>query len=131
MTTQRQERVAQLLREEISRIIERELRDPRIGMASITEVEVTRDLRHARCFVSVLGDDDQARVSLEALDRARGFVRGELGKHLRLRFVPEIEFRHDDSLARGVRISQLLDQVKREPPPPVEDTDHSGHHPAS
>jgi ribosome-binding factor A len=119
VATQRQERVGQLLREEISRIIERQLKDPRLGgMITVTEVQVTPDLRQARVFVSVLGSDEQARGSFEALHRAAGFIRGELAKqHLRLRYLPELEFRRDESLARGARIFELLEQVKRESRP--------------
>lgn len=119
MATQRQERVSQLLREEISRIIERQLKDPRLGgMITVTDVQVTPDLRQARVFISVLGTDEEARASLEALQRAAGFMRAELAKqHLRLRYLPELEFRRDESLARGARIFELLEQVKREPRP--------------
>ena len=129
MATQRQERVARLLREEISRIIEREIKDPRIGMVSITDVEVTPDLRQACVFASVYGSEDQARDSIEVLDRAVRFIRGELGKALRLRYVPELEFRLDPSLAHGARIVQLLEQVKRESPSPPEDSGDSGGDP--
>lgn len=115
MRTQRQERVGQLLREEISRIIERQLKDPRIGMVTITDVEVTPDLRHARVFVSIYGNEDEARQSFEAIERAAGFIRSELAKeHLRIRYLPELEFRRDESIARGARIFELLEQVKRE-----------------
>ncbi|HUT74858.1 MAG TPA: 30S ribosome-binding factor RbfA [Armatimonadota bacterium] len=131
MTVQRQERAARLLREEISRIIGRGLKDPRIGMVSITDVEVTPDLRRARVFVSVFGSDDEARATLEVLERATGFVRREIGRHLRLRYVPDLEFRHDVSLAHGARIYQLLDQVKRESPPSPDDSDHSDRDSAS
>jgi ribosome-binding factor A len=131
MTVQRQERAARLLREEISRIIGRGLKDPRIGMVSITDVEVTPDLRRARVFVSVFGDDDEARATLEVLERATGFVRREIGRHLRLRYVPDLEFRHDVSLAHGAHIHQLLEQVKRESPPSPDDSDHSDRDSAS
>lgn len=130
MTTQRQERVAHMLREEISRIIHRELKDPRIGMVSITEVELTPDLRHARVFVSVFGGEEQSRATFEVLDRAAGFVRSELAKRVRMRYVPELQFRPDDSFARGARISALLEQVKRESAPLAEDPDDSGRDPA-
>jgi ribosome-binding factor A len=101
-------------------------------MVSITDVEVTPDLRQARVFVSVFGSDEGANASFEALDRAAGFIRGELAKqHLRLRYLPEIEFRRDDSLARGVRIVQLLDQVQRESPPPADNPGDSGRDPAA
>jgi len=113
--TQRQERVGQLLREEISRIIERQLKDPRIGMVTVTDVKVTPDLRHARVFVSIYGSEDEARESFERIERAAGFIRSELAKeHLRIRYLPELEFRLDESIARGARIFELLEQVKRE-----------------
>lgn len=131
MSTQRQERVGQLLREEISRIIERQLKDPRVGMVTITDVEVTPDLRHARVFVTVFGDDDAARATVEVLKGAAGFIRAELGKHVRLRCVPELEFRRDESIARGARIFELLEQVKRESGVSQEDADDSGPDPAA
>jgi len=116
--TQRQGRVGHLLREEISRIIERELKDPRVdGLITITGVDVTADLRHARVFVSVYGSDDEVRQTLETLDRAAGFIRAELGKVVRLRYLPELEFKRDESIARGARIFELLEQVKRETRP--------------
>jgi ribosome-binding factor A len=121
--TERQERVGQLLRQEISHIIERQLKDPRIGMTTITDVEVTADLRHARVFVSVFGGDDEAAASLDVLDGAAGFIRGELGKKLRLRYIPELEFRRDESLARAARIHELLEQVKRDSRPTEDPTD--------
>ncbi|UCH35775.1 MAG: 30S ribosome-binding factor RbfA [Armatimonadota bacterium] len=128
--TQRQERVGQLLRQEISHIIKRQLKDPRIGMISITDVEVTADLRHARVFASVFGSDDEAVASLAVLDGAAGFIRGELGKTVRLRYIPELEFRRDESAARGARIHELLEQVKRDSRPTEDPTD-SGSDPAA
>lgn len=130
MPTQRQERVGQLLRQEISHIIKRQLKDPRIGMISITDVEVTADLRHARVFASVFGSDDEAVASLAVLDGAAGFIRGELGKTVRLRYIPELEFRRDESAARGARIHELLEQVKRDSRPTEDPTD-SGSDPAA
>jgi ribosome-binding factor A len=116
--TQRQERVGHLLREEISRIIERELKDPRMdGLITITDVELPPDLRHARVFVSVYGGEDEVRRTMATLERATGFIRAELGKVVRLRYLPELEFKRDESIARGARIMQLLEQVKREAPP--------------
>jgi ribosome-binding factor A len=111
MTT-RQEKVEELLKVEISDIVQKEMRDPRLGFVTLTDVEVSPDLRHARVFVSVMGDEEQQEVSLKTLDRASGFIRGELGKRVRMRVLPEVEFRIDISIERGARIFELLQQIK-------------------
>ena len=133
MATQRQERVGQLLREEISRIIERQLKDPRAdGLITVTDVKVTPDLRQARVFVSILGSEEQAASSFVTIERAAGFIRAELAKqHLRLRHLPELEFRHDQTLAHAARIFELLEQAKGEPHPPDDAEDREPHTPAS
>jgi ribosome-binding factor A len=114
--TQRQEKVEELLKVEISDIIQRELKDPRVGFITVTDVEITPDLRHARVFVSVLGDESQQKASMKALKSASGFIRGELGKRIRMRVTPEIEFRVDESIERGARIFELLQQIKKDEP---------------
>lgn len=106
--SQRTDRVDELLREEIGAILAREVQDPRIGFATITDVETTPDLRHARLWVSVIGSDAERRESLEALGHAMGFVRRELGRRLRLRRIPEFQVRLDDSAERGTRVLRLL-----------------------
>ncbi|NPV71275.1 MAG: 30S ribosome-binding factor RbfA [Firmicutes bacterium] len=106
-------RVAEAMKEEISDIIHNHLKDPRIGFASITGVEVSGDLRHARVFVSVLGDDRQKQDTLRGLESAVGFVRSEIGKRIRMRHTPEIVFKLDESIERGIRVSRLIDQEKR------------------
>lgn len=111
MSASRAERLAEVIRTEASEIIQRELRDPRIGFLSITDVEVSADLRHARIFVSVLGDADAKRRTMAALAHARGRVRSMLGGRLALRFVPEIAFRLDESIERGARVATLLRRV--------------------
>jgi ribosome-binding factor A len=114
LSFRRAARVGTLLREELSGIIRDELRDPRVGFVSITSVEVTDDLRHARAFVTVLGEEDERRASVDALNRAGQFIRTILGRRVRLRRVPEIEFRYDSSIDRGMRISRLLDELRNE-----------------
>lgn len=114
--TQRQERVEELLKVEISEILQREMQDPRIGFVTITDVEITPDLRHARVFISIMGDDAKKDESMKALKRAAGFIRSELGKRIRMRTTPEIEFKIDDSIDRGVRILELLEQIKKDEP---------------
>jgi ribosome-binding factor A len=116
MGQQRPQRVAQLLKEEISAIIQRELRDPRIGFVSVTEVSVTPDLRQAKVFVSIYGDEEGKRANIEALRSAAGRVRAILSRRLEMRYVPHIEFALDESLERGSRVFELLERVRREQP---------------
>lgn len=109
------ERVNELLRSEISQLIARSLKDPRIsGTISVTEVQTSPDLRHARVYVSILGSEDQRRESLAALRHAAGFFRRELGERLTLRRTPELEIRLDESLERGDRIMRLLREIQEE-----------------
>jgi ribosome-binding factor A len=108
----RVDKVAAQLREELSEILSR-LSDPRVGLVSVIEVEVTPDLASARVKVSSLGDDEEHRARMEALEHARGFVRRELARRLRsnLRRVPEIRFIDDRNIEYAVHISQVLDEI--------------------
>lgn len=115
MSGSRAERLAELIKVEASAIIQRDLKDPRIGFASITDVVVSADLRHAKIFVSVLGDAEAKRRTMEGLERARGHVRSELGGRLEVRFVPEILFRLDESIERGERVRSLMRGVAEDP----------------
>ncbi|HLS88080.1 MAG TPA: 30S ribosome-binding factor RbfA [Sphingobacteriaceae bacterium] len=109
----RQERLAEAIKQELSEIL-RVMRDPRIGMASVVSVDVSRDLRHAKVYVSVFGDEDQRADTFAALSKARGFIRSELAKRLRIRYTPEIHFQLDDSIAHGARVAQLLRSLAEE-----------------
>ena len=111
--SERTRRVDHLLQEEISAIVQREVHDPRVGFVTITSVETTPDLRHATVFVSIIGGEEERKATMEALGRAMPFVRHNLGK-LRLRRVPSLHLREDDSAQRGTRVMQLLDQVEAE-----------------
>lgn len=113
--TRRAERVNELLREEISDLVLRNLKDPRLGgLISITSVETSPDFRHARVFVSVMGTEEQQQSTFAALHAAQGFVRHELRTRLKsLRVVPEVSFRPDTSIERGARLSHLLDEAVR------------------
>ena len=111
MTT-RQEKVEELLKVEISDIIRRELKDPRIGFVTITDAEVSKDLRHAKVYISVMGDEKAKEESLSVLQHAAGFIRGEFGRRAFLRVIPEIEFKMDTSIEQGARIFELLQQEK-------------------
>jgi ribosome-binding factor A len=112
MQGKRLDRVNQLIKEEVSTLLQRELKDPRLGFVTVTEVEVSKDLRQAKVFVSVLGDENQWKASLAALQSARGFVRNWLRQHLDLRVIPEIDFRADRSMEHAARIQSLLKKVK-------------------
>ena len=112
MQGKRLDRVNQLIKEEVSTLLQRELKDPRLGFVTVTEVETAKDLRVAKVFVSVLGDERQWTASLAALASARGFVRNWLRQHLDLRVTPEIDFRPDHSMEHAARIQSLLKRVK-------------------
>src|SRR3954470_6360964 len=123
--TQRTERIDELLRQEITAILTKEISDPRIGFATVTNVETAPDLRHARVWVSVIGDQSQRDETIAALGRAMGFVRRELGTRLRLRRIPELHVRLDETAERGTRVLQLLHELEEghlpeEVPPPGE-----------
>ena len=104
-------RLRELFKEEISAILQREMKDPRIGFVSITDVELSPDLRHAKVFVSILGDAEAKASTMAGLENARGFIRKELGRRIRLRYTPEVLFRLDESIERGARVQRLLRQV--------------------
>lgn len=113
--SRRTERLNDQLREEISDLILRELKDPGIaGLVGITEVDVAPDLSYARVFVSVLGSEEERASTLRALAKGAGFVRRSLRRRLSIRRIPELAFLADDSLERGARILSLLDET-REP----------------
>lgn len=112
MQGKRLDRVNQLIKEEISTLLQRELKDPRLGFITVTEVETAKDLRVAKVFVSVLGDQRQWEGSMAALASARGFVRNWLRQHLDLRVTPEIDFRPDHSMEHAAKIQSLLKQVQ-------------------
>ncbi|MCK9274431.1 MAG: 30S ribosome-binding factor RbfA [Syntrophales bacterium] len=123
MTIKRAERVADLIKEEISRIVLREVRDPRIRDITITEVKVTDDLRFARIYFTPLGKNNFHEDTIAGLRQAKGFMRRELGKQLRLRYVPDLEFLFDESFAYGDRIERILaDLHKAERPDGEEDS---------
>ena len=115
MLGKRLDRVNQLIKEEISTLLQRELKDPRLGFVTVTEVETAKDLRVAKVFVSVLGDERQWTSSLAALTSARGFVRNWLRQHLDLRVTPDIDFRPDHSMEHAAKIQSLLKRVQGEP----------------
>ncbi len=103
-------RLGEAIREEVSQLVSYELKDPRIGLVTVTRVEVSPDLGHARVHVSVRGSDQERRKTLEALKRSAGFVRRELARRLAVRQVPEIDFHYDKGLEATERVEQLVEQ---------------------
>ena len=110
--SQRTERVDELLRQEIGALLSKEVQDPRIGFATITDVETSPDLRHAKVWVSVIGQKADRDETLRALSDAMPFIRRELGKRLRIKRIPALHIQLDDSAERGTRVLHLLGELE-------------------
>lgn len=110
MPGRRPERLAEQIKEEVSLIIAGEVEDPRVGSVTVTDAKLSPDLRHAKIYVSVLGNEDEVKGSLAALRHASGFIRAQLGAVLRMRHTPELHFSHDESEVRAARIEELLSE---------------------
>ncbi len=110
--TARTDRIDQLLREEIGQILARDLQDPRIGFVTITDVETAPDLSIARVWVSIIGQPSEREQTIKALQRAMPFVRHQLGDKIRIRRIPELQVRADDTSQRGTRVLQLLAELE-------------------
>ena len=108
MQNYRPTRVGELLQAEIADLLLRHLKDPRLSMATISRVDVSPDLREARVYVSRVGSESEQKETMEGFDRAVGFIRGQLGRRLKLRYTPSLTFLLDTAIADGVRISRLL-----------------------
>jgi len=104
----RADRLGDLIQREISDILQRRIKDPRIGFCTILRVDVSRDLRHAKVFVSIMGTEDQQKDTLAGLKSATGFIRREIGSRIMLRHTPEIVFRIDRSIDHSLRIAKLI-----------------------
>ena len=114
MATQRSLRVSQSIKRELAAMLMKDLKDERIsGLVSIVEVELTQDCRSAKVYVSVYGDDEAQKGTMEALTESIGAIRGEICRRLRLRFAPELQFKLDKSLERGARVSEILGKISR------------------
>lgn len=111
-------RVGEQIKKELSQIIQQEIKDPRIGFVTVTAVEMSGDLQSAKVFVSVLGKNDDKSKSLEGLEKAKGYMRSELGRRIQLRHIPELTFVIDQTLEHSEHINKLLHEVH-------EETDHS------
>lgn len=126
MTRYRPTRVGELLQAEIAHLLLRQLKDPRLSMATISRVEVSSDLRHACIYISRIGNETEQQAALQGFEHAAGFIRGQLGKHLKLRYTPELTFKLDTTIAYGVRISRILHDLI--PVPPVESAESDMAH---
>lgn len=109
----RTQRVSDFLKQEIARVIQREVRDPRVGMTSVTDVEVARDLSYAKVFVTILGvnTDAEAKPAIDVLNHASGFLRTQIAKVMSARTTPKLRFVFDKSIGRGAQMSKLIDDV--------------------
>lgn len=111
MAKHRAFRLAESIKAEVSKIIREDIKDPRLGFVTVTDVEVAEDLRHAKIFVSILGNEEEIKSSMDVLNKAAGYMRSELGKIISIRYFPEITFKYDQSIEHGAHISKLLREV--------------------
>lgn len=114
MSTDRMRRVDEAVREVLSDAVTKDLKDPRVGFVTVTDVKTSPDLRHARVFVSVLGSEVERAASLEGLRSAHGYLQGRVATQLRLKHTPQLDFLYDDTLDRALRVEQLLAEEARE-----------------
>ena len=104
-------RIAEQIQRDLAELLRTAVKDPRIGMVTLTDVEVTADYAHAKVFFTTLGDASEVAAATEGLNRAAGFLRHELGHRIKLRSIPQLHFVFDDSVERGVRLSRLIDEA--------------------
>jgi ribosome-binding factor A len=110
----RQEKLGELIAAELSSLLRTRVKDPRVGFASITHVEVSGDLRHAKVFVSVMGSPEEREATMRGLKNATGFLRHELAGRITLRYMPELVFKLDRSIEEGARILELIHHIEQE-----------------
>ncbi len=114
MSELRVRKVQEFIKQEVSQMLLHDLKDPRLGFVTVTEVKVTGDLREAKIYVSLFGKEAEKKASLETLNKSRGFVRRELGQRLKIYYTPEISFEEDSSLDYGMHIDSLLRKVHKD-----------------
>ncbi|MGE5093963.1 MAG: 30S ribosome-binding factor RbfA [Betaproteobacteria bacterium] len=119
MSTARAARIADQIQRELAEVVRLELRDPRVGLITLTGVELSRDQSHAKVFFTVLGPPSAAAEALEGLQRAAGFMRSQLAHRLSTRTVPELHFEYDESVERGMRLTKLIDEAVAPAPKPA------------
>ncbi|MFA6321171.1 MAG: 30S ribosome-binding factor RbfA [Candidatus Omnitrophota bacterium] len=114
MSSQRPGRVQEAIRQEVSKIVQGEMKDPRIGFITITKVDLAKDLRFAKIYFSVLGEDKEKNLALKGLNSAKGYIKGLLADRIKLRYMPDIVFVIDESMEHTKHIYDLLDKIKKE-----------------
>ena len=119
MNNSRSARIADQIQRSLAEVIRTELRDPRVGLVTLTGVELSRDQSHAKVFYTVMGTGPDVEAAGEGLSRAAGFLRSELAHRLTTRKVPELHFEFDESVERGVRLSRIIDEAVKPPPKPA------------
>lgn len=122
----RQRRVGEQIQREIARLIQQELKDPRLGMVTVSAVEVTRDMSYATVYITVLGDSSHIKQTLAILEKASGFLRKELSRLITLRSMPTLRFRYDESVEKGNRLASLIDNAVSEDRQHQKDRGESG-----
>lgn len=120
MARKRVARLNEQLKRELTQLLHFEVKDPRVGAVTVTDVEVSPDLYHAKVFFSLMGDEEEKRTAEEGLRAAAGFLRSELGRRMRIRRAPELHFRLDDTLAHALHIERLLQEARAGSPPEAE-----------
>ncbi|MCL6563116.1 MAG: 30S ribosome-binding factor RbfA [Firmicutes bacterium] len=123
MNQARADRIAREMQEELGAMLQREVKDPRIGFVSVTRVQLSRDLSVAKVYVSIFGDDAAVAQSLAGLESAAAFLRGEVARRLGLRLAPQLEFHPDPSIAESVRLHQIMKNLPPPAPPSEEESD--------
>ena len=113
MSELRVRKIQEFIKQEVSKILLQELNDPRLGFVTVTDARITGDLRQATVYVSLFGDDTKKKGTMDALRSANGYIRSEVGKRLKIRYSPEIEFREDNSLDYGMKIDRLLNDIEK------------------
>lgn len=108
------ERVAELMKQEIMNIILKDIKDPRVGFVTVTKVKMTKDMRNARVFVSLMGSDEEKRASMEGLESSLGYIQREAGSRVQLRYTPVLSLAIDDTLEHGAHIQKLIEDIARE-----------------
>ena len=113
MGSERMRRVDEAVREVLADALSQELKDPRVGFVTVTDVKTSPDLRHARVYVSVLGDAEQRAATMDGLRSAHGYLQGRIAGELRLKHTPTLEFAYDDTTDRALRVDALIDEIGR------------------
>ena len=121
MSTRRIEKINELLRREISEVIQKEMKDPNLGFTTITRVETSKDIQYATVFTSVMAEDNARKKTIEHLNNATGFIQHQLSARIRLRNMPKLVFKLDTSIDHSMRISNILKKINEEQPPNKDD----------